>query len=362
MDGEFELSPDLVEELTQEAAHRRVVQADGARVIQTVTAADMGGTLPDLDYLCESLSLARGNVGIVAGYGYSGKTMFLQSLAISLASEKPILGVWSRFKRARVLHIDCFEQGQRLSSQKYQRLTRGFGFELADLGDQLQLASHPVYLSDPNGPKAIGKLIEDTGAEFVFCDSLRSLTPGADENSSEIREHIDALRESANKTGAVIALIDHAKKPSETSKGGDKFSLRGSSAKFDACDFVFILHKEEGGNETLVRHHKERNTGREMADFGFRVEDVEIDGKPNAGLRLVHLDKEQMVKVDADAGLAPYLAKVKAWLSANPSFAGNKTALALAVGGKRTNTLAAISVLVASGELIEGKNGQLKPQ
>src|SRR5690349_18967599 len=69
--------------------------------------------LEPVNYLIEPLDLCPGAPALVAGYGFSGKTVALQSAAVSIASGQL---VWGTFKarRGRALHID-YEQGSRLT-------------------------------------------------------------------------------------------------------------------------------------------------------------------------------------------------------------------------------------------------------
>ena len=75
-------------------------------------------------------------------------------------------------------------------------------------------------------------------------------------------------------------------------------AVRGSSAIFDACASVFVVSANKG-EATRVRHEKDRIRGALMSDFGLRIEDVSKDNEPRAGLRVVHLEAEQIaVSVD----------------------------------------------------------------
>jgi hypothetical protein len=62
-------------------------------------------------------------VNLIAGYGFTGKTIAAQALALAIASGGR---VWDMFaaRSGRVLHLD-YEQGQRLTNERYQRLARG---------------------------------------------------------------------------------------------------------------------------------------------------------------------------------------------------------------------------------------------
>lgn len=258
-----------------------------------VSITDLAEPLGPIPWLCESLKLAPGPVALFAGYGYSRKTLALQSLGLSVAFGKPAWGVFG-CKEGTFVHLD-YEQGRRLTQERYQRLARGMGRELADLeAKALKVCIMPsVYLDQTDIEDRLMALCE--GASFVLVDSLRAAFPTADENSSEVRRYLDALSRIAERTGAVIAVIHHARKPNGANGGGLSHMIRGSGALFDACQSVFVFEGEKG-KPTRVHHLKERIRGLELDSFGLTSEDIYDDSGHDAswGLRLRHLEPEQM--------------------------------------------------------------------
>jgi hypothetical protein len=110
--------------------------------IPHVGVEDIFALLGPIPWVCEGLKMARGaRPYMIGGYGYSGKTMVAQHMALCVAAGKPIFGEFS-VERGRVLHLD-YEQGGYLSKERYQRLARGMGIKPADLGDLLRLAVFP---------------------------------------------------------------------------------------------------------------------------------------------------------------------------------------------------------------------------
>ena len=74
--------------------------------------------LPPLNYLVESLDLCVGPPMLFAGYGFSGKTIAAQSMALSIATGERVWGAFSA-RQGRVIHID-YEQGPWLTRNRYQ--------------------------------------------------------------------------------------------------------------------------------------------------------------------------------------------------------------------------------------------------
>ena len=253
--------------------------------------AALSEDLPPIPWVCEAIGLAPGAVTLVAGYGYSRKTMAMQSLGLAVAAGKPLWGVWS-VRKGPFLHLD-YEQGRRLTQERYQRLARGMGFELSSLPEgAMRVGVMPhAYLDEDKIFDELVTLVGD--ATLVLVDSLRAAFPRADENSSEVRTYLDVLSRVSERTGAAIAVIHHARKPSPTAGGTATHTIRGSSALFDACQSVYVFAGEKD-TPTTVHHQKDRVRGVTLDDFGLMSDDVPGPSGPRHGLVVRHLEAEEM--------------------------------------------------------------------
>lgn len=244
-----------------------------------IDAAGIFAPLPPLKYIVQALDLCPGAPAMFAGYGYSKKTLAAQALQLAIAAN---LGkIWGAFTApgGRVLHID-YEQGRRLSSERYQRLAVPHMVGPADL--QLDLVTMPdMYLDDSKAEAALERLVE--GRQLVLIDSLRAAAPNTEENSSDARRPLDMLTRVSERSGAAFLVIHHARKPSATQSGGAKMAVRGSGALFDACASVLVFDGEKG-RPTRVTHEKARSSGILTDDFELEVTDVPDGANPRAGL------------------------------------------------------------------------------
>ena len=260
---------------------------------QLLGVADLSTQLPPIPWLCEAVGLAPGAVSLFAGYGYSRKTMALQAAAVSIAFGERLWGLFGS-KQGRVLHLD-YEQGRRVTQDRYQRLARGMGVELASLKEgSLTVGCMPkIYLDEEAAAEQLVRLCD--GMTFAIVDSLRAAFPHADENSSEVRSYLDVLNRVSERTGCCMAVIHHARKPNKDNADGATFAIRGSSALFDACQSVYVF---EGAKDTptTVHHQKDRMRGVTCEDFGLTSEDVSKGADPRWGLRVVHLEAQQMAQ------------------------------------------------------------------
>lgn len=261
--------------------------------------------LEPLAYVVEALDIAPGAPTLVAGYGFSAKTVAVMSLAVQvllfgigepkriagLNAVGPLLGpkAWNMFPIQRggsVLWVD-FEQGRRAVFEKFQRFVRchvdGDPKEL--LRGRLEVVSLPQTTLDAHGAEEV-LVRHATSKALVVIDTLKPAAPTKDENSSEIRQVLDLCTRASEATGAIFVVIHHARKPSRDDKGGAVMAIRGSGAIFDASASVLVFDANKG-EAVHVRHVKARNRGVTADDFTLSVEDVPIGGDERAGVRVV---------------------------------------------------------------------------
>jgi hypothetical protein len=252
---------------------RRALE-DWAHLADGVSLAE---PLPPARWVSPGLQLGPGRCALFAGYGASAKTLALQSLALSVATGQLI---WGRFAcvRGKVVHLD-YEQGRYATNRRYQRLARALGVNLASIGKDLRVGSHPDLCLTAEGMEAaLFELVQ--GAALLVIDSLRAATPGVDENESRIRDYLQILTRVSDATGCAVLLIHHARKPSE-GDGDVRTILRGSSAIFDAAGSVYaICNGKTSKDPRRVDHAKSpaEAEGAPIDAFHLLVEDVDDDG------------------------------------------------------------------------------------
>lgn len=269
--------------ISSAAAELEVLRApSSALAVVTFDGAAIAEDLPELQYLVREIRLVSGGGAphLAAGYGYSGKTMALQAMLLGLAAG---LKVWGAYpvRPCRVVHVDK-EQGRRLTHLRYQRLARPMGIDLCDLGNAINtIIMPPLSLSSTCADDWLRVM---DGRDLLLLDSMRAASPGQDENSSDIRAGLDMLGEISERTGCRAIVIHHARKPGDHAPSG-RYSIRGSSAIFDALDCAYVFSANKG-EPIQVQHEKARSDGELVDDFALVVSDVEIDGNPRAGLRV----------------------------------------------------------------------------
>jgi len=305
---------------------------------------------PPSNLLVPALGIAAGPPIGLFGQGYVGKTIIAMSLGLSVALGKPLWGVYS-VRRGAYVHFD-HEQGKRLTKSRVQRLTTGMGATKAHMEGRLKIAIYPrLNLVTPNAEDHYARVFEDRAVAVI--DALKGITPGVDENSSQIRDYIGYLSRASERTGCAVILLHHAGKTPLAGERPRKESGRGSSAIFDECQSVFVITAKKN-EPAFVSHEKDRELGMTVADFGLRIEDVPTDdGNPRGGLRVAHLEREQIrAAADPATKFARAVAVVRDCIRENPGIAGVET-VRERVGMKTQTVRATLKQLLADGEVVE---------
>jgi hypothetical protein len=268
--------------------------------------------LPPVAYLSPDLQWCPGRPATVVGYGGSGKTMAIQSAAVSLASgERAIWGQFRTGRRARVLHLDQ-DNGTRATVRRYQRLAFGLNVSMEQLRGYLRVVPYPtIRLTDPTAADAYKRAVE--GWDLCILDAVRGFMPGIDENDSRIRDYLDPLAAISEATGCTFLLIHHE------GKGGsdrpDHEAGRGSSAFYDASGAQIRLMREQHDGAELRRvkmgKASSEGTGVDLEPFYLDFEDVADDDGLDLkrGVRVTYKTEEQ--KKGGPAGQGTRLAEAK---------------------------------------------------
>jgi hypothetical protein len=331
--------------------------------------------LPELEYLLREIGMPAGGSApdLVAGYGYSGKTLALQSMALSLAAGVKVWGAYDVRDPRRVVHVDL-EQGGRLTTRRYQRLARAMGVDLASLGHALAVAIMPAGLTLTGACRDRWRSILE-GRDLAIVDSLRAATGGQDENSSDIRAGLDMLGSLSNETGCRVVVIHHARKPTEDGAGG-RYAIRGSGAIYEGVDGAYIFGANKG-EPVSVEHVKARSHGELVDDFALVISDVELDGNPKAGLSVSVRGGELITELRRDAKAATKTqarkaehvtaaARVAEYLAAHPGGGTRdiRSALRRAMGACPAElAIDAVALLVEAGAIVapDVGRGQARP-
>lgn len=259
--------------------------------LKLITWAQIAKPLAPIKWTLEGLGITTGAVTLIGGAGGGGKTMALQAMLVAIAAGRK---VWNHFPvmQGRAIHID-YEQGERITNERYQRIANAMGINLLDLpADSFGLATLPRLTMKADQATEDIIVRTCTGARVAVIDAFRGAFPDAKENESGVRQHLDMLQHASERTGCAMIVIAHSRKPSE--KDDDpRASLRGSSALYDSAQTVYMLDGQNG-KPTRVHNTKDRVlggiNGKLRDTFGIEISDVmSVHGDPRWGLDVAYL-------------------------------------------------------------------------
>jgi hypothetical protein len=233
-----------------------LVVRDAADRADTATVAGLVPLVDDTDdlpvWVIDEL-LVRGEVALLAAPAFSGKTPFAIDLACAVATGRDVLG--RAVKQGRVLFVSREEP-----AREVRRWLRRLGHDLTALRPNLLVLVRPDWpdLATAAGGAALLQVLVDHGPfVLVVIDTLGRFVRGT-ENASEtyglLHEHtIDVLRGLGPDAPALLAL-DHL-------SGENSLRPRGSTAKGDVVDTVWLLKRTRGARDDDVTRHRLSHRG-----------------------------------------------------------------------------------------------------
>jgi hypothetical protein len=187
---------------------------------------------PPVSWLAAPL-LPRAALVALYAPGGDGKSLLAMGLATAIAHGGELAGI--DCAHGVTIYLDA-ENGEGEIHRRVHTLgLPASGIRVADAGG-LDLRRNFDLVED----------LAHEGPDLLVLDSLRSMTPGLDENDTkQTAEALDPLRRLAHRTGATILLIHHA------NKAGRDF--RGASSIRDSVDVLWHLGRQDEDDDRQRR-------------------------------------------------------------------------------------------------------------
>lgn len=306
-----------------------------------VVGSEIFAPLPPVAWVCKGLALGPGRPHTLVGFGYSGKTVAAQALALAVASGGH---AWGRFqcRQGVVVHLD-YEVGKRGTLRRYQRLAFALSIAPHHLEERLRILPLPrMRLSDPGAEQWLTRTC--AGASLCIIDSLRACIGGdIDENDSAVRSYLDILLRVSDATGCTFVVLHHAGKGRQD--GDQREAGRGSSAIYDASGTVLKLDPQKTAerqttvSKVVATKMAAEASGGAMEPFWLRIGDVVSDdgADERAGLSCSFLEAFDGEAAAENALLVARKVRVLETLSAYPGGL-SKEQVRRVVGGDKTVT------------------------
>lgn len=228
-------------------AHKRYPVVDWQRAFD--------GAQDDIDWLVPDF-IARGQSYALVSTAKAGKSLLMLDVAAALAAGRPVFGQKPR-PSVRVLYVD-HENGQ---FDIIERL-RDMGYTPGELGN-LRYLSFPSMapLDGPAGGVDLVDLAEHHDAAVVVLDTVARVVAGEENSADTYRALYRHSLAPLKGAGRAVVRLDH--------RGhGAKATARGSSAKADDVDAVWMLATQPSGadDEVFVNLGLERQRGNAHPD------------------------------------------------------------------------------------------------
>ena len=247
------------------------------------------GDPPDIpvpkNFLVPGLNIAPGAPTGVFAYSWSGKSIILQDLALSIATGTK---TWGHFdcRQGAVRHLDL-EQGRHETEDRYHRLLRGRGIKGADIAGRLQFKSTSFLLDSPQAEEQLKRLFD--GYALGVIDTFLAGIPTLEENDAKAALPLYMCGRVSEATGCTIVIAGHTGKYDLPEQGGGtkatkrdaRGSPRGNSSIIGACGTAFHLSGPIGEPKAVTMIKGRSLGGMQTADCALKLESVLIDGYSN---------------------------------------------------------------------------------
>jgi hypothetical protein len=228
-------------------AHKRYPAVDWQRAFD--------GAREEVDWLVPDF-IARGQSYALVSTAKAGKSLLMLDVAAAIAAGRPALGRRPQLA-VRVLYVDH----ENSDFDIIERL-RDMGYSPSDLGN-LRYLSFPSMppLDGPAGGVDLVAVAEHHDAALVVIDTVARVVAGEENSADTYRALYRHTLAPLKGAGRGVVRLDH--------RGhGVKTTARGSSAKADDVDAVWMLDTQPGGEEdqTFVNLGLERQRGNAHPD------------------------------------------------------------------------------------------------
>lgn len=236
----------------------------------------IGAPRPPRRYIIDGLPIARRCLTMVHAREDVGKSLLVLDLAVAVVTGRP---AWYRLpvrERGRVVVL-ALDGDPNLWPERAERIARADGIDARSLGAAIDIARPKALRLDHAGAeRALIERVADATLMIVDC-----LAAGVTGTYSEIDPSAGQvaymLGRVAAETDCAAVLLHH-----DSQSGGP----RGSTSLVAAVDARLALTGGRG-KPIQVRDAKLRLTGRASPALTVDVVDVELDGDPRGGLRVV---------------------------------------------------------------------------
>lgn len=207
-------------------------------------------TAPKTSYLWNGIK--ERSFGLIFGPSKSGKTIFCENLAMSIAMGKDeFFGYKLNGIPRKVLFVGLEEFWQNRAERNKMQ------YEGVSENEMLLLGENYRFQPNDFAHRIIGhkdwedlkETIKESGAEVVFIDSITRMNLGQLENSADSEKLMQLLRNLCYDLGITLICIHHTPKMYDNPITMDK--IKGSSVFAQESDFAIAINKTSKNNRYM---------------------------------------------------------------------------------------------------------------
>ncbi|NQZ43297.1 MAG: AAA family ATPase [Flavobacteriaceae bacterium] len=207
---------------------------------------------PRPNYLWSGIK--QNSFGLVFGPSKSGKTIFCENLAMSIAAGKnDLLGEKLNVGPKRVLFIGLEEfwlERVERNGKQYDKLSDDEK-RLVDVNYLYQDIEMEPYVKGSKQWKMLEQTIKESKAEVVFIDSITRMNHGDLDNSKTAEKIMQRLRKICYSNNITLICIHHTRKLNGNGIFMD--SMKGSSTFSQESDFAIGINRTNRGHRYLKK-------------------------------------------------------------------------------------------------------------
>ncbi len=237
-----------------------------------------------VEYLISSM-LVAGQPGIMAGPKKCLKTSILVDIAVSLATNTPVLGFFETARPTKVALMSA-ESGLSTIRSTARTIAANRGLRLRDVTGLFFMNVVPKF-GNALHLSALSQMLEETGAEVLAIDPAYLAMPAADAGNLMAQgELLSGVNEVCQKFGTTLLLAHHTK---QTRPGGNPYAepelddIAWAGFAEWARQWI-LLNRQERYSEGSGLHRVWLSTGGSMGHSGLWSVTVDegqfVEGQP----------------------------------------------------------------------------------
>jgi hypothetical protein len=282
--------------------------------------------------------LAAGALAFMASEPKVGKTWLAVALMLSIANDRPFMGVYPVNTPGRVLYI-VSEGSHGGTVARFHSLARGLGLDPAASLARIDIVwRRGVRLDDAALVAELDQLTQEREYILIVGDVMADLHEGDENSATEMSAFLRPLKDVASH-GPTVLLLTHTAKQNESTTGRRRGQrIRGSSTQHASLDSGIYLSRSEAATRTTVSFESRDDV--EAAPFTFAWPLGKVDGS-----QVVTLDHQL-----SEAGLTDLQGQQSQALKMIREEPGiSRGMIRERLAGRNSNRSAAIDGLIESG-------------